>query len=667
MQPRKVLSPLITLVLISLTLGLASAQGPRAQEPMGTAFTYQGRLNAGGSPAEGLYDFEFRLYDAATGGTQVALPQTRHDVAVSRGLFAVTLDFGNVFTGQAMWLEVAVKGPGDADFTTLSPRQALLPTPYALYSGLAGHASTAGELVTEVGGVRLQPGGVYTGGPNVIGGFTMNSAMPGALGATIGGGGGQLKLPPDVGYWFNTAGNYATVGGGSDNHAEGENSTVGGGIHNSAGGSWATVGGGINNSATTAAAVAGGSNNSAAVNASVGGGHSNTASGEAATVPGGEGNLAQGAFSFAAGHNAQALHDGAFVWADSGDSTFSSSAADQFMVRAGGGITATIAGGMLRLEPSHDTKGFLRTWGANIPNFVAGTGQNFAGEGVVGATISGGGAPWPFFYDGPLDARPNIVAEDFGTIGGGLSNRAEGYAASVGGGENNAATGAYSTVAGGGGYIDTRGVLKKGNVASGTGSAVGGGVGNEVGGAFGVIAGGTANAVSADHGAIGGGGGEWAAFGASTTGNRVTDAYGTVGGGHNNQAGDNAGTSEDRPYATVGGGHSNTASGETATIGGGKDNVASAKYTTVSGGIGNTAGYQYATVGGGWNNAATGDGSVVAGGVGNATSGLNGTIAGGNDNRAGGQIASVGGGRNNNASSYASTVGGGVSNEATGE
>ncbi|GAB4505940.1 MAG: hypothetical protein Kow00123_00780 [Anaerolineales bacterium] len=693
-----ILLPLL-LTLALLTFGLAAAQGPRSQATIGTTFAYQGRLNAGGSPAEGIYDFKFTLYDDASGGTQVGSTVVKDDVGVSRGLFAVELDFGDVFRGQAVWLEVAVKGPGDAAFTTLAPRQALLPTPYALYATRAADAATAGELTTEVGGIRLQPGGAYTGGPNVIGGFAMNSATSGAYGATISGGGGQLKLPPDVGYWINTASNYAAVGGGSDNHATGENSTVSGGIHNTASEFWTTVGGGFGNSATNSGAtvagggnnaagggdafvgggsgntasqwwatVAGGEENLAAANyATVGGGQSNTASGEAATVPGGAGNTAQGAYSFAAGHNARALHDGAFVWADSGGDTFSSSAADQFMVRAGGGITVTATGGALRLEPTHDNDGYLRTYGADIANVIAGCKQNFAGEGVVGATISGGGAPWPFFYFHPFDAKPNFITEDFGAIGGGLSNRAEGYAATVGGGENNAATGDYSTVGGGGGAIDTRGVLKRGNVASASGSTVGGGIGNETGGASGTISGGTANSVSAAFGTIGGGGGEWDASGASTTGNRATDEYGTVGGGHNNQAGDGAGTTQDRPYATVGGGNSNTASGETATIGGGKENVASARFTTVGGGIGNTASFQFATIGGGWSNTASGDGSTVAGGVGNNVSGLNATIAGGNDNRAGGQIASVGGGRNNKASSYAATVGGGVSNEATGE
>jgi hypothetical protein len=34
---------------------------------MGTAFTYQGKLQDGGAPADGLYDFDFKLFDGADG------------------------------------------------------------------------------------------------------------------------------------------------------------------------------------------------------------------------------------------------------------------------------------------------------------------------------------------------------------------------------------------------------------------------------------------------------------------------------------------------------------------------------------------------------------------------------------------------------------------------
>ncbi|MFO1311186.1 MAG: hypothetical protein U1F41_03880 [Burkholderiales bacterium] len=95
--------------------------------------------------------------------------------------------------------------------------------------------------------------------------------------------------------------------------------------------------------------------------------------------------------------------------------------------------------------------------------------------------------------------------------------------------------------------------------------------------------------------------------------NRVTDAYGTVGGGYANRAGDDAGTTIDRPFATVGGGLSNTASGGGSTIGGGIYNTASGTYGTVGGGIFNTASGGAATVPGGGLNVASGLYSFAAG------------------------------------------------------
>src|SRR6185436_9232228 len=40
-----------------------------------TVFTYQGRLNDGANPAEGVYDLQFALHDGPTNGTLVAGPQ----------------------------------------------------------------------------------------------------------------------------------------------------------------------------------------------------------------------------------------------------------------------------------------------------------------------------------------------------------------------------------------------------------------------------------------------------------------------------------------------------------------------------------------------------------------------------------------------------------------
>jgi hypothetical protein len=130
------------------------------------------------------------------------------------------------------------------------------------------------------------------------------------------------------------------VGGGFGNRASGSEATVAGGENNSASQQWAFVGGGFGNSAGgLEATVSGGLHNTASGTYSfVGGGYSNTAAASFATVAGGDNNTAAGAYSFAAGQQAQALHLGAFVWADSQNAPFASTANDQFLIRSQGGV-----------------------------------------------------------------------------------------------------------------------------------------------------------------------------------------------------------------------------------------------------------------------------------------------------------------------------------------
>ena len=113
---------------------------------VGTAFTYQGRLTDTNSPADDVYDFEFEIYDGLEGGSQQGSTISKDDVDVLDSYFTVELDFGSsVFTGDARWLEIAVR-PGASsdpcDFATLSPRQEVTPTPYAMYSEQSGNADT---------------------------------------------------------------------------------------------------------------------------------------------------------------------------------------------------------------------------------------------------------------------------------------------------------------------------------------------------------------------------------------------------------------------------------------------------------------------------------------------------------------------------------------------
>jgi len=105
-----------------------------AAAPVGTAFTYQGRLKDRGSATNGDYDFRFSLYDALTDGHQVGSTISVDRVSVTNGLFAVQLDFGNNFRGSALWLEIEVAPSGSGSYVVLSPRQELTPTPYALYA-----------------------------------------------------------------------------------------------------------------------------------------------------------------------------------------------------------------------------------------------------------------------------------------------------------------------------------------------------------------------------------------------------------------------------------------------------------------------------------------------------------------------------------------------------
>jgi hypothetical protein len=119
--------------------------------PMDTVFTYQGRLIDANKPADGLYDLQFKLYDANVAGTQKENTIDVNELNIIDGQFTVLLDFGsNVFDGNAVWLEIGVR-PGSLKdpntYTTLSPRQEITPTPYAL--------QTRGIFVDNAGSVGI--------------------------------------------------------------------------------------------------------------------------------------------------------------------------------------------------------------------------------------------------------------------------------------------------------------------------------------------------------------------------------------------------------------------------------------------------------------------------------------------------------------------------------
>ncbi len=211
----------------------------------------------------------------------------------------------------------------------------------------------------------------------------------------------------------------------------------------------------------------------------------------------------------------------------------------------------------LRIEPSTATFG-LRPITSNT---IAGSHANEVTAGVRGATISGGGIPSGANDPNFSFSAPNRVTDHYGTVGGGLGNRA---------GDNAGTTldSAFATVAGG--YE---------NAANGESSSVGGGSGNFASGGSSTVAGGAYNVASASTSTIAGG-----------ASNRATADSSTVAGGARNTAVD--------IYSAVGGGADNVSSGFGSAVGGGRYNTANGELGTVAGGFRNCAGGLYSWSGG---------------------------------------------------------------------
>ncbi len=143
-------------LLINLCLVVACTatnyRAVHAETPPRTSFTYQGQLRQGGSPVAKSVDLSFELFDEKTGGNQIGPTVLKSAVMPVNGRFAVKLDFGQeAFGARALWLEVAVRVPHDADdvepFVVLEPRQPVTPVPMAL--------QTRGLFVDEAGNLGL--------------------------------------------------------------------------------------------------------------------------------------------------------------------------------------------------------------------------------------------------------------------------------------------------------------------------------------------------------------------------------------------------------------------------------------------------------------------------------------------------------------------------------
>ncbi|MBZ0281689.1 MAG: hypothetical protein K8L97_13200, partial [Anaerolineae bacterium] len=274
---------LIVLFVCGLLLLVTSVM--LADTTLASSFTYQGNLTNVNGPVNNICDFQFSLFTLISGGSQISSTQSKTNVSVSNGMFNTVLDFGvSAFDGQDRYLQIAVRCPaGSGGYTTLSPRQAVTPAPYAQYaqgaawSGLSGiptNLTTLGNLncatnqipkwngttwacaadntgtassfwsltgnagtttsnfigttdetplefrVNNQFALRIYP---FPNAPNIIAGSHWNNIgqLGSSGGNTIGGGGAELG--------GNTiSGSFNTIGGGYDNEIKPENyNTIG--------------------------------------------------------------------------------------------------------------------------------------------------------------------------------------------------------------------------------------------------------------------------------------------------------------------------------------------------------------------------------------------------------------------------------------------------------
>ncbi len=177
------LSNLIHLAVLPLWLFAANPAFAQVA-PM----AYQGRLTEKGAPASGTYEMQFKLFDTPDAGTGTQQGSTITDPAVvaKDGVFTATLDFGvAVFDGSPRYLEISVKKAGSGSpLSTLAPRQAITPVPYAIHTLSAAPVS---------GGVQADASGNVAIGTNTFPpGVRLN--VDGNARISTGGSGGYLQI-----------------------------------------------------------------------------------------------------------------------------------------------------------------------------------------------------------------------------------------------------------------------------------------------------------------------------------------------------------------------------------------------------------------------------------------------------------------------------------------
>jgi len=135
--------------------------------PVGTAFTYQGRLTESDAPVTGAVDMVFRLFNQPEDGAALSVLDIDGIAIGDDGRFTVDLDFGDFFNGEPRWLEIEINE------TILSPRQPIMASPHAMVATTAANVPTK-AMVGSYGGITgvgtldsLNVGGTTTVGGNL--------------------------------------------------------------------------------------------------------------------------------------------------------------------------------------------------------------------------------------------------------------------------------------------------------------------------------------------------------------------------------------------------------------------------------------------------------------------------------------------------------------------
>lgn len=246
--------------LVACTLATAPVIAQR------TEFIYQGRIQDGSGSVNGSIDAQFALFDDETAGNQVSSIVQVPGIAVNDGLFTTELDFGDVFNGQQLYLEVAIDGDGlgtGDDPTTMTPRVKFTKVPEAMYAMNAGRAEVATSIeVDGDGGLSIQDATDSSGqnigdpSPSLVGGSSINQILDGAAGAVIVGGGdpdqGFAPFPnlifDDHGFIGTGRGN--VVGSNDGDASSATHSSVLNGAGNNVSSSYSVIAGGFLNSIT---------------------------------------------------------------------------------------------------------------------------------------------------------------------------------------------------------------------------------------------------------------------------------------------------------------------------------------------------------------------------------------------------------------------------------